>query len=178
MNRGRSDFGHVYEEHVWRVYGYIAYRAPDRGTAEDLTQATFERALRAWARFDPRRSSEATWLLAIARNLLIDHHRRGEPELVGRMDERDLTPDPGPEEHYAGSAELQDALSQLSGRDLEVLALRFGADLEGPEIASMLQLSLANVQQIQSRSLRKLRTLLDDSAIATGRPSQPANRAR
>ena len=37
------------------------------------------------------------------------------------------------------------------------MALRFGGDLTGPEIAAMLELSLANVQQLLSRSLRKLR---------------------
>ena len=66
MNRGQSDFARVYEEHVWRVYGFLAYRLRDRDAAEDLTQATFERALRAWSRFDPRRASESTWLIAIA----------------------------------------------------------------------------------------------------------------
>ena len=50
---------------------------------------------------------------------------------------------------------------QLFDRDREVLALRFGGDLTGPEIAAMLDLSLANVQQILSRSLRKLRGLLE-----------------
>src|SRR5437588_3762706 len=80
MNREQTDFGRVYEENVWRVYGFLAYRLRDRHTAEDLTQATFERALRAWSRFDPRRAEESTWLLAIARNLLIDHHRRDRPD--------------------------------------------------------------------------------------------------
>jgi DNA-directed RNA polymerase specialized sigma24 family protein len=42
-----------------------------------------------------------------------------------------------------------------------VIALRFGGDLSGPEIAAMLDLSLANVQQIASRALRKLRSELD-----------------
>ena len=69
-------FARVYEEHVWRVYGFLAYRLGDREAAEDLTQATFERALRAWSRYDPARASVATWLLRIAANLLVDHHRR------------------------------------------------------------------------------------------------------
>jgi hypothetical protein len=38
-----------------------------------------------------------------------------------------------------------------------VLAPRFGGDLTGPEIAELLGLSLSNVQQILSRSLRRLR---------------------
>ena len=81
------DFAGVYDEHVWRVYGFLAYRVRDRYAAEDVTQATFDRPLRAWPRFARRRSSESTWLLAVARNLLIDHHRREEratalPELA------------------------------------------------------------------------------------------------
>ena len=34
----------AYDEHVWRVYGFFAYRLDSRADAEDLTQATFERA--------------------------------------------------------------------------------------------------------------------------------------
>ena len=53
------------------------------------------------------------------------------------------------------------ALATLSQRDREIIALRFGGDLTGPEIAELLGLSLANVQQILSRSLRRLRAELD-----------------
>jgi RNA polymerase sigma factor (sigma-70 family) len=77
------------------------------------------------------------------------------------IDERVLPTLPGPEERFTSSTELLEALTQLSERDREVLALRFGGDLTGPEIATLLQLSLANVQQILSRSLRKLRALLE-----------------
>ncbi len=47
-----------------------------------------------------------------------------------------------------------------------MLALRFGGDLTGPEIAALLELSLANVQQILSRSLRKLRVLVEAGDLA------------
>ena len=55
-----------------------------------------------------------------------------------------------------------------------MLALRFGGDLTGPEIAELMDLSLANVQQIVSRSLRKLRTLLDRSREASPSRQQPS----
>src|SRR5436305_2547250 len=96
MNRGQSDFARAYTEHVWRVYGFLAYRARDRELAEDLTQATFERALRAWSRFDPRRASERTWLMAIAHNLLIDYHRRSRAVPVDVIDQRVLPATAGP----------------------------------------------------------------------------------
>ena len=54
------DFATVYEQEVWPVYGFFAYRLSSVADAEDLTQRTFERALRAWKRFDPERSSART----------------------------------------------------------------------------------------------------------------------
>lgn len=181
MQSEQSNFARVYDEHVWRVYGFLAYRLSDRHTAEDLTQATFERALRAWSRFDPRRASESTWLLAIARNLLIDHYRRDKWNLTEPIEDYMAPVMPGPEERLATSPELVSALARLSDRDREVVALRFGGDMTGPEIAHLLNLTLANVQQILSRSLRKLRGLLDESdyettSAATAISSPPAPR--
>jgi RNA polymerase sigma-70 factor (ECF subfamily) len=156
------DFARVYEDHVWRVYGFLAYRLPDRETAEDLTQVTFEHALRAWSRFDPRRASEATWLMTIARNVLIDHLRRDRSSATDPLEEAMHPAAPGPEESLGGSATLLYVLTSLPARDQEIIALRFGGDLTGAEISTMVGLSLANVQQILSRSLRKLRDLLEE----------------
>src|ERR1700690_26447 len=103
MDRANSDFARAYDEHVWRIYGFLAYRLRDREAAEDLTQATFERALRAWSRFDPRRASESTWLIAIARNLLIDHHRRDHFSRFEPTDVRVAPTVPGPEERFTTS---------------------------------------------------------------------------
>ena len=55
-----------------------------------------------------------------------------------------------------------------------MLALRFGGDMTGPEIAQLLNLTLANVQQILSRSLRKLRKLLDEAGYDTPRTAASA----
>jgi RNA polymerase sigma-70 factor (ECF subfamily) len=159
-----DDFATVYETCVDRVYAYFAYRLRSREEAEDLSQLTFERALRAWGRYDPRRATPATWLLAIAHNVHIDHHRRvrRRPETpLGALDEGDF---PEPEAFDASlglEPELAHALSQLGDRARELIALRYAADLTGPEIARLTGLSLANVQQILSRSLRSLREALE-----------------
>ena len=154
----------LFDDYVWDVYGFIAYRIGDRAEAEDVTQQTFERALKAWHRFDPERAQPRTWLIAIARNLLVDHYRRDRSNLhrhlgEGGVDEEQLPSEEGPE--LAGvSSDVAAALATLSERDRDVVALRFGADLRGPEIADLLGIRLANVQQILSRSLRKLRAEL------------------
>src|SRR5205823_6979315 len=139
-------------------YGYLAYRVRTRGEAEDLTQITFERALRAWGRYDERKASVRTWLLAIARNALIDHGRRGSLRSnlslnSGQVRESDLPNAPGPESTSLGlSPDLSAALERLRDRERSVLALRFGGDLRTAEIAEMLDLTVANVQQILSRA--------------------------
>ena len=169
----------LFDEHVWEVYGFIAYRIGNRAEVEDVTQQTFERALKAWRRFDPARAHPRSWLLAIARNLLIDHYRRDRSKLLrplgeGGIPEDQLPSDEGPEAGGVSPA-LAAALETLSSRDREVVALRYGGDLRGPEIAELLDLRLANVQQILSRSLRKLREQLE-AADAEASPQKPQRR--
>jgi len=154
-------FARIYDEHVWDVYGFIGYRVSSLGDAEDLTQLTFERALRSRRSFDPARASARTWLLAIARNLVIDHYRearhaREEPLPEG---ERALVVAGAGEDRpsIGVDADLARALDALGDRDRELIALRYGGDLSGPEIAELTGLTVANVQQILSRSLRRLR---------------------
>lgn len=165
-----SEFGGVYEQHVLRVYGFFAYSVDSRLDAEDLTQQTFERALRGWDRFDESRGDVSPWLLAIARHLLIDHIRASRTPRMARMtdaslEDRVITLD----RHNLGvDPELERALGQLGPRERELIALRFGADLTGAEIAAVTGLQLANVQQILSRSLRRMRASLDATLACVG----------
>jgi RNA polymerase sigma factor (sigma-70 family) len=156
------DFEQAYDQHLARVYGFIASRTRSREDAEDLTQQTFERALRAWDRFDPRRAPLSAWLLAIAGNLLIDNFRAQGPEQspLEEVSADALPSASGPEAQLGLDPELAEAVGALAPRNREILALRFGADLSGPEISELTGLTLANVQQILCRSLRRLRLSL------------------
>lgn len=163
MTEPHPPFATAYQDHVDQVFGFFAYRVASREAAEDLTQLTFERALRAWGRYDPRRSRPLTWLLAISRNTLIDHYRAGSRTREVPLEDMGAM-EPASEDVQFGlglSSDLREALRSLSDRDREIVALRFGADLTGPEIAAVTGLELANVQQILSRSLRKMRAGLE-----------------
>jgi RNA polymerase sigma factor (sigma-70 family) len=172
-SKSRPSLETAYDEHVWRVYGFFAYRLDSRSDAEDLTQATFERAVRSFARYDARKASMATWLMAIAHNLLIDHyrHNRGpgtEPIGDDGVASDRLGQTAGPEADLGLDPDLAAALAALTPRDREVVALRYGGDLSGPEIAELTGLSLANVQQVLSRSLRRMRKLLNEARAFSG----------
>jgi len=169
MDEPVEQFARLYDEHVWTIYGFFGYRLGSREDAEDLTQLTFERALKAWGRFDPERAGVGTWLLAIARNLLIDHHRADRSDRVEPLDgglAPENEPAGGMPETVLGlDPDLEAALDRLDDRARELVALRFGGDLNGPEIAGLMGLSLANVQQILSRTLRRLRYELETAPL-------------
>ncbi|MCV7066857.1 RNA polymerase sigma factor SigC [Mycolicibacterium houstonense] len=61
---------------VWRTVAYLG----DAGSADDLTQETFIRAISALPRFGGR-SSARTWLLSIARRVVVDQirHKQSRP---------------------------------------------------------------------------------------------------
>ena len=160
----------MYRTHVRAVFSFLAYSV-SREAAEDLTSTTFERVLKAWDRFDPQRASERTWVLAIARNALTDHYRRQSHRGTVSVDEH-----PGLLDRLVDSTEplarqlavegLASWLCELSEREREVLALRFGADLSAREIAGLTSLTEDNVHQIASRGLRRLRVIADQRGVS------------
>jgi RNA polymerase sigma-70 factor (ECF subfamily) len=164
------------EEHIWEIYAFLAYRTGSRADAEDLTQETFERALKAWGRYDPARASVRTWLTAIAHNLLIDHYRSSHSHREFPLEDEPSFEAPEMLPDLGLDPALARALDSLGERDREIVALRFGGDLSGPEIAALMNLSLANVQQILSRALRRLRTEIDgeDASGSVARSERPS----
>jgi RNA polymerase sigma-70 factor (ECF subfamily) len=157
-----EEFERLYQEHAQPLFGFLAYRTGDRVLAEDLLADTFERALRARARFDRRKASEKTWLYTIALNLLRDHGRRKTSE--ARALERLPHESGEPQDDLAGVEhrdEVQRAMTILSAEERETLALRFGGDLTVPEVARVLGQPLPRVEGRVYRSLRKLREELD-----------------
>ena len=70
-----TSFAQAAESHLDDVYGYLVWFTGDRFLAEDLAGETFERALRLWHRFDPKRGSARTWLCQVARTVALDHFR-------------------------------------------------------------------------------------------------------
>jgi RNA polymerase sigma factor (sigma-70 family) len=72
----------AYRETIRPLYGYVSRRVGgDLSLAEDLVQETWMRALDAW----PRKGipdEPLAWLLRVARNTLVSHFRRFQPEPI------------------------------------------------------------------------------------------------
>ena len=76
----------VYRETVTELYGFVSRRSSgSRELAEDVTQEAFLRAMTAWARAGLP-DCPLAWLQTVARNLLLNHYRRRQPELLDSAD--------------------------------------------------------------------------------------------
>ena len=143
------------EAHLDDVLGYLLYLTRDRETAEDLTSATFEKALRLWTRFDATRGSARTWLLGIARTTALDWFRAESRRR--RREEAAALPERVEETFVEGlSPSLEAGLAALSAGEREVLALRVVLELDGAATARVLGISPTAVSTRLSRALKRL----------------------
>lgn len=141
---------------IRRVYSFVAYRLGDGPDAEDVTNDTFERALRYRSSYDRSKGEPITWLLGIARRCIDDALSNRlpiaePPELAG----------PGHEEDSLRKLELNRAIATLGERDQELLALRYGADLSARQIAELLDQKTNAVEVALHRALERLRRQLE-----------------
>jgi RNA polymerase sigma factor (sigma-70 family) len=145
---------------IKRVYAYVAYRVGDGADAEDITSATFERALRYKKSFDAGRGDVTAWMIGIARREIASHFA-ARPNAGHVLPELTLPGDLATDS--ADRMDLQAAVAELDPRDRELIALRYGADLSARQIAELLELKTNAVEVALHRALRKLRDRLDSS---------------
>jgi RNA polymerase sigma-70 factor (ECF subfamily) len=156
LREGRS-LAAAAEAHLDDVYRYVLYLTGDRDLAEDLTSETFERALRRWQRFDPRRGSAKTWLCQLARGAALDHFRAEERRR--RRDHAYAALEPREDEPFYGdglSPALEQAVAALSAAEREVVALRVVLELDTQQVARVLGISPSACTTRLSRALEKL----------------------
>ena len=154
-------FAPLYRRYVGPIYGYCYQRLGTRELAEDATSQTFEKAIAGLPTY--RAQSFRSWLYAIARNVVIDHHRRKPIDPLS--DDWDL-PDPGHSpERTALEADadrrVRLLLANLSPDQRDVVELDL-AGLTGPEIGEALGKSLGAIRGVRFRAYSRLRELIEE----------------
>ncbi len=167
-------FAVLYVRHRDAVLGYLRARTAEEDDALELTAATFERALLAVARYQPRGAGFRAWLFRIARNAAIDDGRRRKrqmgawvrpavPDGDDLADLRIVDPSPRPDEAAVVADErrrLRSALALLPEPQRDALGLRYGAGLTAREIGAVIDKREAAVQKLIERATDRLREVL------------------
>jgi RNA polymerase sigma factor (sigma-70 family) len=156
-------FEELYRSSRDDVFAYVVTLLRDRGAAEDVTALAFERAYQRRATFDRRRGQERAWLFGIARNAALDELRR-------RRRLAKLTAEPADQEQESvvdgadvalRRTVVQTALKRLSGREREIVALKFHAGLSNAELAKVLGVTESGAGTLLYRTMQKLREACD-----------------
>lgn len=163
-------FARLYDHYVRRVYNYMRYRVSDAQTADDLTAQVFRRAWEKRGNYEPNRAPFGAWLFGIAQHVINDHYRRQKRfswlPLDALRERLSLIPPP---EEAVMQSELQTSLLQavarLDEREREIVALKFGGNLNNVQIAELTGLTASNVGVILYRAMKQLRTALEQEGV-------------
>ena len=113
------------------------------------------------AEYDPEKGSLAAWIGTIARNRAVSLYRKGRKELPLPEDDGEMEPS-GPD----GTAELEQAMdveqaiSQLSDTDQQIIRMKYYGGMSIAEIAETLHIPYETAKKRHTRSIRQLRKLL------------------
>jgi RNA polymerase sigma-70 factor (ECF subfamily) len=151
-------FEALYRATVDDVFAYVATLVRDRGAAEDVVAAAFERAYRRSGTYDARRGSRRQWIFGIARHAALDELRRRRRAASLAAEPGELEPSFGHDDaDPVRRAAVRAALAGLEPRDRELIALKFFAGLDNAEIAGVLGISPTNAGTRLHRAVHRLR---------------------
>lgn len=159
----KPDFETLYEAYYDKVFKYTYSILLNRENTEDVVSEAFIAAYQNYGRYDPCRSSPATWLTRIAHNMAVNFvksaaYRRNEtmPDSIDAE---------SPEDEF-GQIENADVVLRLYRRltkaQREFLNLRYGMDLTDGEIADLYGIPVKTINKRYQRLLAHCRTILEE----------------
>ncbi len=158
----KEAFCSLYGEYKDKLYRYALYRLGNPTEAED---AVSECVLAAWQNIGSLRSARAfgSWIFRILSNLCASRIK----DIIGTRENLERIYNDGPGTNGGSvsvspslSAELSEALSQLSDEEREIVLLSIIGGLTSTEISSLTGLTSGSVRSKLSRSLAKMREFL------------------
>lgn len=157
-------FAALYNRFVEPVYLYAMRRTGDRLLAEDVTSATFEKALRHLRKYGWEGNSYRAWLYRIAYQQIVQHHRRNYRFVP-------ISPNQPSDSNVEGQVQnrmqyeaLVNAYLRLRREDQEVISLRLVERLSNAEAAEFFNCSPQNVSVRLYRALQRIRQYLIESS--------------
>ena len=162
MRKNRGNFLPYYQQFKDKIYNYFLYRLGfDKPLAEDLTSEVFIKALKSFADFDESKKFQS-WIYMIAHNHLVNHYKLSGRTIPLEPLENILSyNDKSAEEKYELERVLK-IIDALDETDREIIRFKFIDELSNEEIADLLEKEDGAIRTQMSRSLSKLREILNN----------------
>jgi RNA polymerase sigma-70 factor, ECF subfamily len=173
--RDRAAFTPLYERYVDQIYAYAYSLTHNRELAEDVTAATFARAMEELPRFEWRGIPYSAWLYRVAANLVArDKRRPGWIELSPHLRDGEESPEDAATRSDR-DAHIRAAVADLPADQRQAVVLRFGGDMRNKEIAAIMGRSEGAVKLLTFRAMTTLRRRLG-APLPAEREAQGENR--
>ncbi|MHB8509179.1 MAG: sigma-70 family RNA polymerase sigma factor [Candidatus Dormibacteria bacterium] len=161
--RDKGSFTKLYDRYFDQIFSYVLYQCGNREQAEDITAATFQRALEDLPNFRWRGVPYSAWLYRVAGNLL-NRQRRHPAWLELREDAPLASADPEPDIawlHKEQDEGLHDAIRALPPDQRQAILLRFFAGMRNREVGRVMNRSEGAVKLLVFRAMTNLRRILE-----------------
>lgn len=170
VERARTDpdaFAELYRRYVNRVHAFVYRRSRSTEIADEITSATFERALRALPGFRWREGGFQAWIYRIAANELASHYRRAQRQHSerGQRAARQLHEASTTVEHPLDTDDsdlVLQALGRLNERYQRAITLRYLTGLSPEDAAHAMGLNKATLAVVLHRALGAMRKAMHE----------------
>lgn len=161
----------AYAAHGPEIYRFALRGLGDVGLAQDAVQETFLRAWQSASRYDPALASLRVWLFAIARNVLIDLHRRRSKMSWASVTKEGANEDGGPvvtdaTEAVLARAVVQEALGRLSADHREVIVETYLRGRSYDELAAESDVAAGTLRSRMFYALKALRVAMEEMGVS------------
>ncbi len=154
-----GDFESLYAEMLPVVYRYLAFRAGS-ATAEELTGEVFCAAVRS-LQTDGTTTITAAWIMAVAKNKLVDHwrqlERRSRLSYLTAHASQQMADDSAESIALDTFSVALETLEQLPERYRILLTLRYIDDMEVAEVARITETSESAAESALARARQAFR---------------------
>ena len=157
----------LYATYYPRIYNYAFLHLGDVQAAKDLASEVMLKLLESIGKYQFRGMPFSAWVFRIARNKLIDLHRRrrrrGEVDLTEPLAAMQISPQ-ALAERALDRGQIQLALKYLTDEQRQVIVLKFIEGFDNGSIARILGRSEGAVKSLQHRALHALRRIMTAEA--------------
>jgi RNA polymerase sigma-70 factor, ECF subfamily len=153
----------LYEKYYPKIYNYAFMQMGDAQASEDLASDVMLKMIESIQKYTFRGLPFGAWVFRIARNRLIDLHRRrrrrGEVDLSGSLSSALASPQ-ALAERALERGQIQVALKHLTDEQRQVIVLKFIQGFDNRSIGQIMGRSEGAIKSLQHRALGALRRLL------------------
>ena len=158
-----SALASLYTTYYPRIYNYAFLQLGDIHAAEDLASEVMLKLLESIGKYRFKGPPFSAWVFRIARNKLIDLHRRrkrrGEVDLTEPLVAMQISPQTLAE-RALDRGQLQLALKYLTDEQRQVIVLKFIEGFDNGSVARILGRSEGAIKSLQHRALNSLRRVM------------------